>query len=126
LTDKGKVVTRSTVIPIPAGDIKTIEMKDRMTLFTKNINEVIGDFTQSSLDRSEETDEDPFGHLFEEDSLDDEHIDPQEVDDLGNPIVRPDLDDIEPSDAAFKEQYDPYIGLKVPLARGGEMQEATV
>lgn len=126
LTDKGKVVTRSTVIPIPIGDIETIEMRDRMTLFTNNINEVIGDFTQSSLDRSEETDKDPFRYLFEEDALDDEHIDPQEVDDLGNPIIRPDLDDIEHNDEAFKEQFDPYVGLKVPLARGGEMQEATV
>ena len=36
-----------------AGDIETIEMTDPMTLFTKNINEVIGDFTQLSLAKYE-------------------------------------------------------------------------
>ena len=66
-----------------------------------------------------------FTNLFEYDSLDDELIKPQEVDDLGNPIIRPDVD-VPTNDAPFMEQDDVLVGLKVPIARCEEVLEATV
>ena len=64
-----------------------------MELHTENVKQLIGDFTQSTLDKTEHKSDDAYTHLFEPDNLDDELIEPQEVDNLGNPIIRPEIDE---------------------------------
>ena len=125
LSSDGKVVSRSTVIPIPPNELATSEMQERMTMHSKNIEKIIGNFSQSTLDNTEMKNENVYDNLFESDSLDDEFIDPQEVDEYGNPIHIPDAD-LPVNDAALVENDDSIIGIKVPLPHGGELLEGTV
>ena len=125
LSSDGRVVSRSTVIPISPARVATPEIAERMSLHTKNVESVIGDFSQSTLDKTEQKGEDAFEHHFEEDSMDDESIDSQELDDHGNPINIPDVDKPE-NDAACLENDDPMIGSKIPLPHTGELLEGTV
>jgi hypothetical protein len=125
LSDKGKVVSRSTVTPVTPAEKATSETQERMSLYTKAVEELIGNFSQSTLDKSIIKGDDPYNHLFKEDYMDDEDIEPQEYDDLGNPITIPDVD--EPvNDSAFMEQDDKMIGLRIPIERGGVVTEGKV
>jgi hypothetical protein len=122
LSSDGKVVARSTVIPLSSNDQATSEMQERMSRFTSNVDTLIGDFSQSTLEKTDVHSENPYEHLFEADSLDPEDIDPQEIDDLGNPFSVPDID----SEQSFMENDDALVGLKIPIARGGEILEGTI
>ena len=121
----GKVVCSSTVIPILPESLATHEMKERMSLHSKSVASLIGNFSQSTLDKTDIRNDNAFTNLFESDSLDHDLIEPQEVNDLGNPTIRPDVD-APTNDATFKEQNNALVGLKVPIVRGGEVLEATV
>ena len=66
-----------------------------------------------------------YKHLFEPDSLDDEYIEAQELDEHGNPVNIPEAD-LPNNDPAFVENDDAIIGIKVPLPHGGEVHEGTV
>jgi hypothetical protein len=44
LTDKGKVASRSTVTAVTSAELATLETQERMTLFKKNMEELIGNF----------------------------------------------------------------------------------
>ena len=123
LSSSGKVVTRSTVIPISESDRASASMKERMELHTKNVESLIGNFSQSTLNNSEERNEAPYDVLFEDDQF--ENIEPQELDDLGNPVIVPDID-VPHDDEAFVENDDEMVGLKIPIERGGEVLEGTV
>ena len=46
-------MSQSTVIPINTNDLATPEMKERMTIHSKSVEKLIGDFSQSTLDKTE-------------------------------------------------------------------------
>ena len=125
LSSDGRVVSRSTVIPIPANTLATPEMQERMSLHSNNVDKIIGDFSQSTLSNTEVKSDDAFKDLFESDSLDDETIDFQDIDEWGNPVSMPDVD-VPDNDPAIVENDDSMIGVKVPLPHGGELLEGTV
>ena len=127
LSSDGKVVSRSTILPISPESRASPDMKERMNHHSSNVSSIIGDFTQSTLDKTDYKGETPIDHLFydDDDGLDDEVIEPQEVDDLGNPVVVPDPD-VPENDAAFVENDDEIIGAKIPLPHSGEIHEGTV
>ena len=125
LSDSGMVKIRSTVTPVSPESIETQPVQERMQLFTKTVESIIGNFTKSTQARFPECTDDPYESMFEVDDLDDELIEPQEVDLQGNVIPRPDLDGMD--DAPYLEMEDKFIGAKVPLPHpNGEMIEATV
>lgn len=125
LSSNGKVVTRSTVILIPESEKATSSMSERMLLHTTKVESLIGNFAQSTLDHTEAKSDEPYSDLFHDDQFDDEDIEPQEVDDLGNPIIIPDVDSPN-NDEAFVENDDQMVGLRVPIERGGEVIEGTI
>jgi hypothetical protein len=120
LTQKGKVVTRSTVSKISSDEKATPEITERQDQFSKEIESNIGNFTQATIDNTTDQNEDPYINLFESDNMDDEDIEFQEVDRDGNPVGVPDNDHI------FQEEEDEYIGLSVPLPFEGETREGTI
>ena len=126
LTDKGKVVIRSTVSPITGEEKANPAMKEQMEAYTKSMESYIGNFTQPTQDKYEGGVDDPYENIFEDDELDDEYILLQEKGENGEEYTRIDLDEME-HDSPYAEEGDRYIGMKVPLPHPkGEMQQATV
>ena len=126
LSQTGKVRMRSTVSAITNEEMNNIEIQRQMQHFTTSMESVKGNFSNSMLSNYELCGEDPYSNMFEIDDLDDEHIDPQEVDENGNIILRPELDSLD-SEAPINEQNDNIIGAKIPLPHNtGEMKEAKV
>ena len=126
LTEKGKVVIRSTVSPITDDEFNSSPIKEQLSHFTTSMESFIGNFSRSTQDNYDNCSDDPYRNIFEDDDLDDEHIEPQERDSSGNVIQRPEIDSID-FDAPYMEQGDKYIGTKIPLPHPeGELMQATV
>ena len=91
-----------------------------MDYHSSNVSSIIGDFTQSTLDKTDHKGERPIdNHLDDDDDgLDDHVIEPQELNDLGNPVVVPGLD-VPENDTAFVENDDAMIGAKIRLPYSG-------
>ncbi len=125
LADTGKVRCRSTVKEVSKSERNTAEFQERAKLYAQSVDGLIGNFSQSTLNKTEAKSDAPYESLFGPDSLDDEDIDPQEYDEFGNPVSIPNVD--EPlDDSAFMENDDNIVGLKIPIERGGEVLEGTV
>lgn len=126
LSDKGKVVVRSTVSRVTDDEASSPEMKHRMAEFTSYIEDHIGNHSKATLDHCEEVNDDPYLNIFPPDELDDEDIAPQETDENGNIVNYIDIDDYVANDSPLDENQDKFIGMKVNLPRNGEMIEGTV
>ena len=127
LTDSGKVKTRSTVHKLSATDNSCLNVEERKKLFTKQMEAVIGNFAQATVDNaSENINEDPYDNLFQDDELDDDYIEFQELDDNGEPVGVPDFEPSIPNDHILEEQNDEFIGNKVPLPVNGELKEGII
>ena len=94
LSDKAKVVARSTVASMSQGDNTSQELKDRKATYTSSVEEFIGNHTMLTINHSDENinHEEVYETLFDHDDLDDEEVEPQEVNELGNPLDIPDVD----------------------------------
>ena len=125
LSSDAKVVTRSTVKRLKPEELASPAIRERMDIYSKNVNELIGNFAQSTLNKTDDKSDSPYENLFGGDHLDDELIEPAEVDDLGNPVSTPDVD-LPVDDQAFMANDDMMVGIKVPIERGGEVLEGTV
>ena len=119
LSDKAKVVTRSTIASVSSGDHASHELADRKAEYTKSVEETIGNHTRATVNHCDAdiAPERVYETLFDPDRLDDEEIEPQEVNNDGTPYEIPDIDDYI---------GDKYLGLRVQLPKDGEMQEAKV
>ena len=128
LTEKGKVKTRSTISPISPDELKSTEFLRRQQEFTTEMESHVGNFskaTTTSVDVFNEND--PYALLFElDDAMDEEEIEPYEVDDAGNPIQVPSAENFNSSDAPFMEAQDAHIGLHVSLPSQGEIMHGVV
>ena len=126
LNDKGKVVIRSTVSPLTNEEFTSPSIQSQMSHYTTSMESFIGNFCHSTQDHYENCDDDPYANIFEDDELDDEHIEAQERDQDGNFIDRPEADSID-FDAPFMEANDKYVGTKIPLPHtSGEKMQATI
>ena len=127
LSEEGKVKTRSTVNSLSSKDDESIEVKERKTLFTKAVEEQIGNFCKATIDNmNEPIGEDPYNNLFGEDELDDEDIEPQEYDENGDIVVKPNVEEFLQDDAPFVEADDKLIGTQLPLPTKGEIKHGKV
>jgi hypothetical protein len=120
LTQDGKVVTRSTVSKISPNEKSSPEITTRQEEFTKIMESKIGNFSQATIDNTENSTDKPYDHLFEDDNMDDEEVEFQEVDNEGNPVGVPD------SDHTMAEDTDEYIGMSIPLPKDGELSQGIV
>ena len=131
LSFKSKVKTRSTVTALTEMELKTNEVKTRMSDYTKNIEALIGNYANATVSNSENIDvtndkKDIYDQLFEDDN-DDEHIENQELDEDSNPLRRPDIDEYPTNDPPFTIDDDENIGRRVQLPHhSGEMHEAII
>ena len=78
LTDKGKVVIRSTVSPISSEEKLNPAIDSEMDQYTISMESFIGNFSQSTQDNYINSMDDPYQNIFEDDNSDDEYILPQE------------------------------------------------
>jgi len=116
LTSKGNTVTRSTVTPVSKDELKSPQVKERMNNYTSETDLLIGNFVHSTINKIDiELGEDPYDSLFEAD----DH--PDKIDVITNPET--DEDDKDPP---CVEDNDGMINTRVPLQRGGIMEEGIV
>ena len=92
LTDKGKVVSHSTVNHLPSKLDNDDDMSRKKEDFTKKMESLIGNYSKH-IDDNIDT-EDMYKTLFgiDEDMLDHDKMEFQELDENGHPISRLDLD----------------------------------
>ena len=126
LSDKGKAVTRSTVTKISNEEMESAEFKLRKDIYSKSIEETIGNLTQATLNSSEDKAEDPYKALFDDDELDDEDIEFPEVDKYGRPIGVPDNEYLNYEPFSGELEDDNMIGMKVPVPFEGELRVGTI
>ena len=119
LSDKGKVVTRSTVSIIAKMELDSDQIKERQIAFTDSMEAVIGNYCQATLDNHDSPSNDPYESIFEPSP---DHIDDNQVEDQ----VIADIDHLLDVQSPINEKDDQYIGMKVPLQVQGELREGTV
>jgi hypothetical protein len=126
LSNTGKVRMRSTVSAITDNEKDNTETHRMMEHYTKSMESTIGNFSNSTQSNYTDCDDDPYESMFENDHLDDEDVEPQETDEYGNIVLRPELDNMD-SEAPIMEEHDTMIGARIPLPHNnGDMQEAQV
>jgi hypothetical protein len=117
---------RSTVSPVTNEEKNNVAIQRQMQHYTTSMESIIGNFSNSTQTKYESCGDDPYLNIFEQDDLDDEDVEPQEVDENGNIILQPELNSLD-FEAPINEQNDNIIGAKIPLPHNaGEMKEATV
>ena len=108
LTDKGRVVTRSTVSIIEKTELESHQMKERQVAFTDSMEAAIGNYCQATLDNHDSPSDDPYQSIFEPSS-----------DDMGDYPVEDqavaDIDHLLDVQAPINEKDDQYVGIKVSL-----------
>ena len=115
LTEKGNVINRSTTRPLTKNELETEEVKRRMHEYTLEMESNIGNYSTATMRNHEEYGENPFDDIFQNDALDDENLDSQEVDEQGESINQPNLDNMAETQAPLAENSDEHIGISVDL-----------
>ena len=126
LTQKGRVITRSSLRPMKEGEMDRPETKRRCDDYTKEMESIIGNYTAATFRAHDLYGPDPYENIFESDELDDENIIPQEVDDAGEPIHRAEADDFLANDPPYAETTDEHLGIQLNLPYKGEMKRGTI
>ena len=108
---------RSTVIPFSEEDNIDTDINDIKTDFKEKIKSTIGNYTTSIINNSELNTNNIYEDLFFPAAYDNPNdtIEPQEIDENNNPILRPDMDDLH--DEPYAELDDKFVGqtLQLPL-----------
>ena len=125
LTDKAKVVTRSTVRDLNNDELKNVSIIERMDEFTKGIESLIGNYSKATMTHTDYNDNDPYDNIFEMDNLDDDEILPISLEEDANSTFIPDVDAVE-DDPLYMEEGDKYVGMEVNLPHQGEMKSGRV
>lgn len=129
LTNKGKVIIRSTVNPIAENEIADEDVKRRMKDYTETMESYIGNYASATAKHfTEDVDAaTPYNTLFGNHIDIEEDIEFQELDENGHIVERFNIDDLPKHDNPLKESDDKYIGMKVPLRHhSGELREGTI
>ena len=124
LSDKGKVITRSSVSPLSTTENISDEVERQKQDFTTKIESVIGNYCKATANHtSGQIDpEDPYSSLFENDAMDNEDIEAMDPD-----HSKPEADEIfQPVDPASAELNDEHLGLNLLLPRQGEIKSGKV
>ena len=131
LADKGKVKTRSTIHHLTPKELESMNVRERMKDFTSTIESTIGNYCKATFDNADgnlQGEEDPYNVLFHDltNQEDEDDVEYQELDDEGIPVSKPEADDVTPSEPAYNESLDKYVGAEVPLPHQGETKLGTV
>jgi len=124
LTEKGKVITRSTFSNIVN---ETDEVPTLKSEFTRSMESFIGNDSKSTADSCYNySQENPYGLIFDigNDAVDDEDIELVSYSG-GDAPRKPDVEDFL-SDPPYTELSDEHIGLQVNLPHKGEMVHGKV
>ena len=122
LTNKGQVITRSSLRPMKAGEVEDPEIKRKCSDYTREMESYIGNYSAATFRSHQAYGSDPYEHIFEEDELDEEDILPQELDSNENPIHRLDAEEFLQNDPPYVENTDEHIGMQVSLPYKGELR----
>ena len=124
LTEKGTVVTRSSVSSLSPSENASPEIQRRKNDFTESMEKVIGNYS-TALNENTTTSfnsEDPYESLFEQDANDDENQLYRDENEL-----TPDVESyISPTDSPVLEIGDKHIGVSLDLPHKGEMKHGTI
>ena len=126
LTNKGRIVTRSSLRPMKEGELDNPDVKRRCSDYTREMESFIGNYANATFRAHEAYGDDPYEHIFPPDDLDDEDILPQEFDEKGEPILRFEADNFLASDPPFVETNDEHIGVQLNLPYKGELRRGTI
>ena len=126
LTQKGRVITRSSLRPMKDGEMNKPEIKRRCDDFTKEMESFIGNYTAATFRAHESYGTDPYDNIFEDDDLDDEDILPQEINGAGEPVIRADAEQFLQNDPPFAETSDEHVGMTIDLPYKGEKRRGTI
>ena len=113
LSNKGNVLTRSTVTPLKRTEEEQPETVARKAAFMKEMEDIIGNYCNATISNTEiKSSDDPYESLFEDDDLpmDDE----------------PPMDTTYYTDPPYTEDSDNLVGAKIPLQHKGEIKEGEV
>jgi hypothetical protein len=78
---------RSTVSPVTNEEKNNVAIQRQMQHYTAPMESIIGNFSNSTQTKYDSCGDDPYSNIFEQDDLDDEDVEPQEVDENGNIIL---------------------------------------
>ena len=126
LTQKGRVITRSSLRPMREGEMDDPVTVRRCNDFTKEMESYIGNYAAATFKAHDSYGLDPYERLFEEDDLDNEDISPQEYDEKGEPFHRFNADQFLTSDPPYTENTDEHIGLTLSLPYKGTLRRGTI
>ena len=126
LKRNGEVITRSSLRPMKEGEMDSPATKRRCEDFTKEMESHIGNYTTGTFNNHADFGSDPYENIFEADELDDENIQPQEVDEAGNPVNHLDADNFVETEPPFMENEDEHVGVELTLPYQGVQRRGKV
>ena len=129
LNINAEVIVRSSVSSIESDDIRPMDLEERQKEFSDRVESLIGNYRHATLQRSTQKPEgmkDIYCDLFDLTSGDTDEIQFQYYDDNGNPVTKPEADEIIMYDAPNAELNDKWINASVPLPYNGEIVHGTV
>ena len=129
LNHNAEVIVRSTVSVIDKDDIAPHDLQTRQGEFTTRVESLIGNFQHATIKRSEQKPDeiaDVYSDLFELTDGDVDEVQMQAFDSSGDPITKPEAEEIVMQDAPSAELDDKWINATVPIPQGGEIVQGTV
>jgi len=129
LNQNAEVIVPSTVSAIDPNDIAPYDLQIRQEEYTKRVESIIGNFRHATIQRIDQKPEeivDIYSDLFELTEGDVDEIQVQAFDSEGNPITKPEAEEIVMQDAPNVEINDKWINATVPISYGGEIIQGTV
>ena len=129
LNGDAEVIVRSTVSSIKDTEIAPLDLRTRQQEFTNRVESLIGNYQHAIIQRSEQKPDgmvDVYSDLFHLTEGDNDELQTQEFDEDGNPVTKPEADEIIMRDAPNAELDDKFINASVPISHGGEILQGTV
>ena len=126
---KAKVVTRSTIASLGTSVSETSEVKDRKTLFTSQIEAIIGNYAHATITNVEGDmlGNNIYDNIFEDQNDESNLVEYQELDENGEFVTVPaTLDDLNSSESPVKEEGDKHIGVSLTLPHKGELKQGKI
>ena len=124
LNHNAEVVVRSTISSINEQDMIPSDLETRQDEFSKRVESIIGNYQYATIQRTDTKPNDKvdiYSDLFNLIDGDDDELQVQEFDTSGNPISKPEAEEIIIQDAPNVEINDEWINTILPVPLGGEM-----
>ena len=129
LNHNAEVIVRSIVSTINQDYMAPMVLRTRQEELTNRVESIIGNFQHTTIQRNEQKHGgmvDVYSDLILLTDGDDDELQVQEYDKDGNPVTKPEIEQINIQDAPNSELTDELINAKVPISFGGEPVEGTV